>query len=251
MLSNLPLFTPPIIEQHNGFTVVRDDLFPGGTKSRFIPKLFDGVDELVYATPSEGGAQTALAYAARVLGKKVTLFVAKRRKRHDRVELSIKLGANVVTVEVGYLSVCQKRARDYARDLFTPLKRRYLEFGLSEGVDEIAEAAALIPKPTELWFAAGSGTLARGLGKAWPDVPRFAVQVGHILESEEVADATIVEIWQYFELADTLPVPFPSDYHYDAKAWHAMVEQGKPGATFWNVAGPASSYEHLLSDFEC
>jgi hypothetical protein len=38
----------PITEQHEGILVVRDDLFPGGTKARFIPRLFDGANEVVY-----------------------------------------------------------------------------------------------------------------------------------------------------------------------------------------------------------
>ena len=48
--------TKPIVENHNGMLVVRDDLFEGGTKARFIPLLFAGTDEVVYASPAEGGA---------------------------------------------------------------------------------------------------------------------------------------------------------------------------------------------------
>ena len=35
---------PPIVRGHDGVLVVRDDLFPGGTKARFLPVMFDGVD---------------------------------------------------------------------------------------------------------------------------------------------------------------------------------------------------------------
>ena len=35
--------TAPILEMHQGIAVVRDDLFPGGTKARFIAQVFDGV----------------------------------------------------------------------------------------------------------------------------------------------------------------------------------------------------------------
>jgi hypothetical protein len=57
--------TPPVVVEHHGIMVVRDDLFAGGTKARFIPALFDGAQEVVYASPQEGGAQTALATVAR------------------------------------------------------------------------------------------------------------------------------------------------------------------------------------------
>jgi hypothetical protein len=74
----------PILEIHRGITVVRDDLFPGGTKARFIGSVFDGATEAVYASPPEGGAQTALATVAKALGKRATIFVAQRAKPHAR-----------------------------------------------------------------------------------------------------------------------------------------------------------------------
>jgi hypothetical protein len=74
---------PQVIE-HDGVLVVRDDLFEGGTKARFIPLLFNGDSEVVYASPAEGGAQTALATVASQLGKRATIFVAKREQPHPR-----------------------------------------------------------------------------------------------------------------------------------------------------------------------
>jgi hypothetical protein len=58
----------PIVMEHDGVLVVRDDLFPGGTKARFLGLLFNGGEEVVYASPAEGGAQVALATVARRLG---------------------------------------------------------------------------------------------------------------------------------------------------------------------------------------
>ena len=60
--------TAPIVQNHSGIWVVRDDLNRGGTKARFIGRVFDKVQEAVYASPPEGGAQTALAHVARALG---------------------------------------------------------------------------------------------------------------------------------------------------------------------------------------
>ena len=40
-------------------------------------------------------------------------------------------------------------------------------------------------------------------------------------------------------VAKALP-PFPSDPHYDAKAWETMTARKGPGrVVFWNVAGPS------------
>ena len=97
--------TKPIVENHNGVLVVRDELFEGGTKARFIPLLFDCADEVVYASPAEGGAQSALATVAGQLGKRATIFVAerKREKWHARTLMAERLGATIKQVPHGYL----------------------------------------------------------------------------------------------------------------------------------------------------
>ena len=56
------LMPPPVVIEHEGIHVVRDDLAGGGTKARFMVKLFAEAEEIVYATPAEGGAQSALAF---------------------------------------------------------------------------------------------------------------------------------------------------------------------------------------------
>src|SRR4051812_2080993 len=114
MLTGMCRRTPltPRIIVHDGVLVVRDDLFPGGTKARFLDVMFNGADEVVYASPAEGGAQTALATVARHLGKLATIFVAHRAMPHPRTIGAAKLGAKIVSVTPGYLSVLQARARE-------------------------------------------------------------------------------------------------------------------------------------------
>jgi hypothetical protein len=116
--------TAPILEMHHGIAVVRDDLFPGGTKARFIAQVFDGVQEAVYASPPEGGAQTAIATVARRLGKRATIFVAARTRPHPRTLEAARLGAKVVPISPGYLSVVQSRAREYCRNTGASLIRK-------------------------------------------------------------------------------------------------------------------------------
>jgi diadenosine tetraphosphate (Ap4A) HIT family hydrolase len=82
--------------------------------------------------------------------------------------------------------------------------------------------------------------LARALAKAWPRARRHVIQVGRELAPQDVANATIhVYPRPFADVAKTLP-PFPSDPHYDAKAWETMTARKGPGrVVFWNVAGPA------------
>jgi hypothetical protein len=227
--------------EHEGALVVRDDLFPGGTKARSLGMMFDGVQEVVYASPAEGGAQVALATVARRLRKRATIFVARRAKPHPRTIQAEKLGAKVVGVTPGYLSVVQARAREYC----ARTGARLMPFGadMPEAINVIAVAARAIGiEPDEVWCAAGSGVLARGLAAAWPNARRHVVQVGRTLTARDVAGATIhVHPAPFGREARSKP-PFPSDPEYEAKAWEVMTTRKGPGQVlFWNVAGPAAS----------
>lgn len=231
--------TAPQVIEHDGVLVVRDDLFPGGTKARFLPLLFENADEVVYASAAEGGAQTALATVAAQLGKRATIFVARRAQPHPRALMAKRLGAKVMQVSPGYLSTVQARAREYSRQTGA----RLAPFGVDmpEALAAIAEAARSIEiEPDEVWCASGSGVLARGLASAWPNARRHVVQVGRTLTANEVAGATIhVYPLPFGREAKTKP-PFPSDPHYDAKAWEQCTSRrGLDRVLFWNVAGPA------------
>jgi Pyridoxal-phosphate dependent enzyme len=228
----------PRVIMYDGVLVVRDDLFPGGTKARFLPLLFNGVEEVVYASAAEGGAQTALAIAAAQIGKRATIFVAKRAQPHPRTLMAKRLGAKIVQVSPGYLSAVQARARDYSRQVGA----RLAPFGMDtpEAIDSIASAARSIGiQPDEVWCAAGSGVLARGLAKAWPNANQHVVQVGRALSEADVAGATIHVYPLPFGRESSSRPPFPSDLHYEAKAWQVCLARKSCGCVlFWNVAGP-------------
>jgi hypothetical protein len=229
----------PQLTEHDGILVVRDDLLPGGTKARFLPVLFEDADEVVYASAAEGGAQTALATVAAQLGKRATIFVAKRAQPHPRALMAKRLGATIMQVSPGYLSTVQARAREYSRQVGATL----VPFGVDmpEAIEAVAAAARSIGiEPDEVWCASGSGVLARALAKAWPKARRHVVQVGRRLEPNEVAGATIhVYPLPFGRGAKTKP-PFPSDPHYDAKAWEiCRARKGAGRVIMWNVAGPA------------
>lgn len=218
----------PILEMHRGIIVVRDDLFPGGTKARFIGQAFEGAIEAVYASPAKGGTQTAIATVARALGKRATIFVASRANPHAQRLRRRASGAKVVPVSPGYLTVVQSRARDYCRDSGATL----IPFGADfpGAVEAIAAAARLTGvEPDEVWCAAGSGVLARGLALAWPRARRHVVQIGRELAPRDVAGATIHVHPRKFGQKAALGAPFPADPHYDAKAWEICIAKRGPG----------------------
>lgn len=229
----------PVVVEHDGVVVVRDDLYPGGTKARFLPVLFHGVDEVVYASPAEGGAQTALAVTAANLGKRCTIFVAKRADPHPRAMMAKRLGAQVMQVSPGYLNVVQARAREYCR----LAGARLAPFGVDmpEAIAAISGAAKETGiDPDEVWCASGSGVLARALARAWPAARRHVVQVGRKLSDADVAGAAVHAYPRPFGALARRQPPFPSDPHYDAKAWEVMqARKGSGRVLFWNVTGPA------------
>lgn len=231
------LMPAPVVVEHDGIYVVRDDLTGGGTKARFLLKLFDKAEEIVYATPAEGGAQSALAWAAKVTGKRATLFVAKRGEPHPRALMAKSLGATIYQITPGYLNVVRKRAQDYCNATGAV----HAPFGLNtpEAIETIAAAARSTGlEPDEVWCASGSGVLARSLALAWPKARRHVVQVGRTLTSADVAGAKIhVHHLAFGQTCRSRP-PFPSDLHYDAKAWEtAKARRGAGLVVFWNVTG--------------
>ena len=76
-------FPKLIIEEHEGFHVVRDDLLEGGSKRRFVDRMMrdeieNGIEEFVYGgCPANGYAQLSLTLQANAYGKKAIFFMAK------------------------------------------------------------------------------------------------------------------------------------------------------------------------------
>lgn len=232
-------YRQPILRDHDGITVVRDDLFLGGTKARFLPLLFKDREEVVYASPCEGGAQTALAWTARRLKKRATIFLAKRKTPHERALEAKAAGAKIFQVNPGYLNNVRAKAQLYCQSngaFMAP-------FGMDTDpfIEAVAQCARTIDfDPDEVWCAAGSGVLARGLRMAFPRARRFVVQIGRTVNPDEIGNAGIIAHYLPFEKECKTRPPFPSDPHYDAKAWEICKAQRGPGKVlFWNVTGPA------------
>ena len=222
----------PVIEKHGKVFVLRDDLLPGGTKSRVLPQLLTDASEFVYASPAYGYAQVALAHACRAAGHRATIFTAKRNELHPRTQEAKDAGAKIVMVPHGYLSNVQAKARGYAE----AVNAKLLPFGLDcaemrAGLQSFA--ASLDFAPAEVWTVAGSGTLSRALQRAWPAARFFAVRVGAAIDGGR---AQVLDAPEKFEQDAEVKPPFPSCSNYDAKAWRFIQQRASEGALFWNVA---------------
>lgn len=233
---------PPIIEEHGGVLVVREDLLDGGSKIRFLPHIVQGAKEIVYGSPFCGGAGYALSVYGRRKGVAITLFYAKRKDFHWRQKAAFKNGAQLFQVPAGRMSVVQHRARHYAQDrsaLFLPLG-----FDVPNATAPfeavMSRVAAQVGPIDEIWAATGSGMLARCLGRAFPQSRIRGVTVGLASRNQKQSFPPNVELIPCpYDFAEECPArpPFPACRNYEAKAWEQMLLRGRGRRLFWSVLG--------------
>jgi hypothetical protein len=229
----------PFVEQIGQVYVVREDLIPGGSKRRFIDRLLQSPhNEYVYAATAYGGAQIALALAAKQMNKRVTLFVAKRKILHPRTQAAQDAGAQIIGVPMGFLSVVYARARAYCQTTGACLLP--LGFDSEEALEAIASTAALVRKQygqfDEVWAAVGTGTLLRGLQRADLGKSYFGVAVGRNA-NKCIGAAKLIQHPQPFAADALITPPFPSCSNYDAKVWEYVSKRPNKRVLFWNVMG--------------
>lgn len=228
----------PVIQKIENIFVVRDDLIPGGTKRVFVDKIISGHNEVVYASPVYGGAQIAIAHAAKELNIRATIFCAKRSTPHPRTLEAYQAGAKIVQVPTGYLNNVQAKSKKYCADTGAFL----LPFGLETPVafQAIADRAVKVQKIVgqsfdQVWCVGGSGVLARGIQKGLVSKQYHVVQVGRKLSKNDIGKATLHAHYLKFEQDAKIKPPFPSCGNYDAKCWEYIKKHAKGCVLFWNV----------------
>lgn len=245
-------FPKPIIQEHEGFLVVRDDLFLYGSKARFGDFLVKNAkqEELIYGgAPKQGWAPISISYLAKKYNKKAKFFIAVTKNYHENQKITMKLGGEFVGVTGNLMSICIGAAKKYvARD---PDNRLFLPLGLDHPTvigSIIKVARQLNVNPKRIFTVAGTGTISRGLQYAFPDAEVHALQVGHKLKPSEYYTATVHQSSYMFSenvIESELP-PYPSVRNYDAKIWKIAKQFGEPGDLIWNVASDKNEKDYLF-----
>lgn len=231
-------------ETHGDLLVLTDPL-PGGTKERAFSAIAPsyGASEFVYASSRWGLAQVAIARVSSSLGKKATIFIPESKDDSEQTKLAIRFGATIKRINPGYLSVLQARAKEYAKENNGAV---LLPFDLEseEMIEAIADIArAEIPNgANEIWCAAGSGTLAKALKKAFPLASVNAVCIG----SECAIDGVSMYMApESFDQSAKHDPPFPSFPKYDAKVWQFARDRV---GVLWNVGTPEQNVSWTCGD---
>lgn len=238
----------PVLMDHQGITVVHDDLLEVGTKARAADYLIRNTphSEIVYgSSPATGYAQMSLPYVASKYGKKAVIFMAERAldKLHPYQKKAIDLGADMRWVKMGMLAVTEKRAKDYVAE--KPTDRLLVPIGVRHdtAIGCLIKVARALPiEPREIWSVGSSGTLSRSLQLAFPDAAVHVVSVGHTMQPNDIGRAVFHKSPYKFDkpVKQEHAPPFPSAPTYDAKAWHIMKEwhqlyKPQEPVLFWNV----------------
>ena len=213
--------------------IVRDDLM-GGTKMVCMPYIEEeGIDEYVYASPVYGGFQISLA---QYFGKKATIFCAKRNFLHPNTVRCKELGATVIEVPYGYMTVVEKRAREYA----DKPRCKKIVFGAKDYIEPIVahvkKVMASHKDIEHIWCAVGSGTLVSAICIACPTIQVYGVCVGGAVDIS-FNNLQLIKYPKPFEYESKQKAPFPSMPNYDLKAYEICLRDHNPdrNVLFWNV----------------
>lgn len=221
--------------------VIRDDLLLAGTKQRALYPLLASHkdDEFVYAGPTTGAGQLAVAYCTKLLGRNATLFL---QGPSALSELSRKYGAKIHLHNKLY--ECQQAAQEYVK---SRKGARLLPFGL-----ECDEFTSLLEQqlrictckiqPRRMWIVVGSGTLLRVLARIFTSTIFLAVQVGKKIWEDQFEPQVWTRISIFVapqKFFDAVPAklapPYSSCATYDAKIWQFVLQYAQNDDYVWNV----------------
>jgi len=240
-------FGPPVVQEMDGYHVVREELIDVGSKARFGELLFSKIKEteVVYVQPRYGFAGVSLSMLAKMYRKNLTLFMPASKVISEHQAYAIEQGAVPMFHRVAAMPNLNRIAKKYADEqgaFFIPFGLRH-ELVTAMIVKTCDDLITAYSQPKELWCAISTGVLCRGLQIGFPDSEIHAVAVARNLKAGEAGRAKIRSHHLDFHRAveKTVKIPFDSASNYDAKAWQYMLQWGSKGSWFWNVAGNLTS----------
>jgi len=226
------------LREHEGFTVMRGDLIPGGVKAICLTSILASVAEreVVYAAHAYGHSGLALGLAGLKNGKKVSLFFAGPRVStyvFDQTEALSNVRC-IMLDDLSHQSQIVEIAREYAKKNnahFLPVGFNFPTF--NSCLIKLAQSLPIDPK--EVWVSGGSGTTSRCLVKAWPKAKIYTVDLG-MMPNADMGTKHVYYVPEAPTDKALFPPLYPSAIYYDAKNWRFIKEYASEGALIWNIA---------------
>ncbi len=248
----------PVITQHEGIYVVRDDLI-SGSKCRFADLLVQNIkeDTLVYVAPRVGLAGVSIINVANRYGKKVVLFMPSSKKISHHQAVCIERGAIPMFRRVAAMPNLNKIAEKWASEngaKFIPLGLKH-ELVVACAAKVATNVSQIMGFEPDVCFAATStGVLVRGLQIGWDKTEFYAVTVSRNMKEGELGRAIpIIEPlkFQSPEKKENRP-PYDTVLTYDAKAFKfaKAFKEANPDlkVVLWNVGAEPALINHSLFD---
>lgn len=240
----------PVVVEHDGVFVVRDDLTVG-TKTRAGDLLMSKVkaNTMVYCQPRVGLAGVSLCdVAQRYTDKKIVLFMPSSKRISVHQACCIERGAKVIFERIAAMPNLNLYAKKWAADngaYFIPLGLKH-----ELATAAIVHAASTIQEPDEVYVAISTGVLSRALQIAWPNAKFTCVAVARNLKAGELGRADVISEPLEFpqsEKPENLP-PFATVDSYDAKVWKYIPKNSGRRVLMWNVGTDPILHDKSIID---
>lgn len=251
-------YGPLTVVDHDGISVVRDDLLGNGigTKARAADLVVARApsDTIVYVQPRVGLAGLSLINVAQRHGKNVVLFMPASQRISHHQACTIEAGAVPKFYRIAAMPNLNKVASEWAKEngaFFVPLGLRH-----PLATAALVKVASQLPAPQRAITAISTGVLSRALQIAWTDTEFTAVAVSRNLKDGEKGRASVLSDPKAFVQEETDMPPFPSVATYDAKVWkYAKKMKGDSGLFMWNVGkdpvlGDETIYDRVVSNVD-
>lgn len=230
----IPYNPDPIVIDHDGVRVVRDDLIVG-TKTRAADLLASKInnDTMVYSQPRVGLAGVSLLDVAKHHNKKVVLFMPASKRISLHQACCIERGAIPIFERIAAMPILNIKAKEWAdkhNAFFIPLGLKH-----ELATAAIVHAASKISEPEEVYVAISTGVLSRALQIAWPNAKFTCVAVARNLKAGELGRASVISEPLEFMQEEPIQPPFPTVRTYDAKVWKYIPKNTGRNILMWNV----------------
>ena len=229
-----PYNPDPVVIEHEGVRVVRDDLIVG-TKTRAGDLLASKTNykTLVYVQPRTGLAGVSLNEVARIHNKDVVLFMPSSKRISLHQACCIEQGAKPIFERIAAMPILNVLAKEWAEknDAF------FIPLGLKHELATagIVHAASKIDPPDEVYVAISTGVLSRALQITWPKAKFHCVAVSRNLKAGELGRAEVISDPLAFQTPEPYLPPFPTVATYDAKVWKYIPKNTGRNILMWNV----------------